>query len=206
MSKPQTVRKRNYKEFDVENFLTDIYNSDINSIVTGAKTIDTAAEAFENIFKSILNTHAPMKVFQMRKNYNPSVTEETRELILNRKALQEEAAKTKCKILMKEFNFQCKEVKKAVAKDEKEFFEKGFDDGMDSAKAWRTANELLGTIKNLSPTAIVHQEDGEDSPELINNPLKMATIFNIFFRKKITKRRQKTATKACIAPLTRLKN
>ena len=34
-----------------------------------------------------------MKVFQMRKNYNPSVTEETRELILNRKALQEEAAK-----------------------------------------------------------------------------------------------------------------
>ena len=70
-------------------------------------------------------------------------------LILKRKALQEEAAKTKCKILMKEFNFQCKEVKKAVAKDEKEFFEKGFDDGMDSAKAWRTANELLGTIKKL---------------------------------------------------------
>ena len=93
MSKPQTVRKRNYKEFDVENFLTDIYNSDINSIVTGAKTIDTAAEAFENIFKSILNTHAPMKVFQMRKNYNPSVTEETRELILNRKALQEKQQK-----------------------------------------------------------------------------------------------------------------
>ena len=58
---------------------------------------------------------------------------------------------------MKEFNFQCKEVKKAVAKDEKEFFEKGFDDGMDSAKAWRTANELLGTIKILSPTAIVHR-------------------------------------------------
>ena len=55
------------------------------------------------------------------------VSEDTRELILNRKALQEEAAKTKCKILMKEFNFQCKEVKKAVAKDEKEFFEKGFD-------------------------------------------------------------------------------
>jgi hypothetical protein len=36
-----------------------------------------------------------MKVFQMRKNYNPFVSEETRELILNRKALQEEATKTK---------------------------------------------------------------------------------------------------------------
>ena len=108
-------------------------------------------EMLGNIFKSVLNKHAPMKVFQMRKNYNPCVSEETRELILNRKALQEEAAKTKCKILMREFNYQCKEVKKAIAKDEKEYFENGFDDGMDSAKAWRTANELLGTVQNHKP-------------------------------------------------------
>ena len=206
VSKPQSVKKRNYKEFDIGNFLTDIYNSDINTIVTGASTIDTAAEAFENIFKSTLNAHAPMKVFHMRKNNSPFLSEETKELILNRKALQEEAAKTKCKILIKEFNSHCKEVKKAVAKDEEEFFKKGFDDGMDSAKAWRTANELLGTVKNLSPTAIVHQEDGEDSPDLITNPLKMATIFNKFFRNKITTLRQKTATEATIEPATRLRN
>ena len=76
-------------------------NSGINTIVTGAKTIDVAAEAFENIFKHILNEHAPMKVFHMRKNYIPFVSEETKELILNRKALQEEEAKTKCKELKK---------------------------------------------------------------------------------------------------------
>jgi hypothetical protein len=68
VSKPQTVRKRNYKEFDIGFFLTDIYNSDINTIVTGPKTIFTAAEAFENILKSVLNTHACMKIFEMRKN------------------------------------------------------------------------------------------------------------------------------------------
>jgi hypothetical protein len=76
---------------------------------------------------------------------------------------------------------------------------------MDSAKAWRTSIELLGTVKNPLPKAIVHQEDGEDSPELINNPLKMATIFNKFFRQKITKLRQKTVTEAIIAPTTRLR-
>ena len=53
-----------------------------------------------------------MKVFNVNKNYNPFVSEETKELILNRKALQEEAAKTKCKMLKKEFNLICKEVKK----------------------------------------------------------------------------------------------
>ena len=205
VSKPQSVKKRNYKEFNVERFLTEIHNSGINTIVTGAKTIDAAAEAFENIFKHILNEHAPMKVFHMRKNYNPYVSEETKELILNRKALQEEAAKTKCKVLKKEFNRLCKETKKAVIKDEEEFYKKGFEDGVDSSKAWRTANELLGTVKNLSPSVIVHQEEGEDSPELVTSPLKIATIFNKYFKNKITTLRQKTATDATIEPTTRLK-
>jgi hypothetical protein len=44
----------------------------------------------------------------MRKNYNPFVSVKTRELILNRKALQEVGAKTKCKILMKELSSKVK--------------------------------------------------------------------------------------------------
>jgi hypothetical protein len=64
-----------------------------------------------------------------------------------------------------------------------------------SSEVGKTACQYLKykeyTVKNLSPTAIVHQEDGEDSPDLITNPLKMATIFNKFFRNKITTLRQK---------------
>ena len=71
ISKPKSVKKRNFKEFNIGNFLTDINNSDINPIVTGVRTIDTAAEAFENIFKSTLNAHAPMKVFHTRKTTAP---------------------------------------------------------------------------------------------------------------------------------------
>ncbi len=57
---PVSVKKRNYKEFNIENFLMDIYKSEINTIVTVARTTDAAAEVFENILKSILNEHAPM--------------------------------------------------------------------------------------------------------------------------------------------------
>ena len=64
---------------------------------------------------------------------------------------------------------------------------------------------MLGTVKNLSPSAIVHHEDGEDSPELITNPIKMATIFNKYFKNKITTLRQKTAIEATIEPATRLR-
>jgi hypothetical protein len=41
-----------------------------------------------------------------------------------------------------------KEVKKAVAKDEKEFFENGFDDGMDRANARRTARNSNKSVTN----------------------------------------------------------
>ena len=92
----------------------------MNTIVTRAETVDSAADAFENIFRSILNHHAPVKTFHMRRNYNPRISEDTKDLIRNRNALKEEGIRTKCSILKKEFNLLCKEVKKAVAKDEKE--------------------------------------------------------------------------------------
>ena len=62
---------------------------------------------------------SPMKTCHMRKNYNPRISEDTKDLIKNRNALQKEATRTKCNILKKEFNILCKEVKKAIAKDEK---------------------------------------------------------------------------------------
>ena len=60
-----------------------------------------------------------MKTFHMRRNYNPRIVEDTKDLIKNRNAVQEEATRTKCSILKKEFNLLCKEVKKAIVKDEK---------------------------------------------------------------------------------------
>ena len=139
----------------------------MNTIVPGTETIDSAADALENIFRSILNHHAPMKTFNMRRNYKSSY-------IKGYKGPEKEyectRTRTKCSILKKELSILCKEVKKAIAKDEKEFFESGFGDDMDSTKAWRTANELLGTVKNLSPTAIIHKKDDDESPEMVTNP------------------------------------
>ena len=56
-----------------------------------------------------------MKTFHMRRNYNPCLSEDTKDLIKNRNTLQKEATKKKWNILKKEFNILCKEVKKAIA-------------------------------------------------------------------------------------------
>ena len=62
-SKPNTVLKRSYKNFKPEEFLTDVLESDINNVVSASDDLDSAAELFETKFKSIIDKHAPIKVF-----------------------------------------------------------------------------------------------------------------------------------------------
>ena len=58
--KPQAIRRRCYRKFSIEAFLTDIFHSNINASVTSHETIEGAAEAFRNEFQAILNCHAPI--------------------------------------------------------------------------------------------------------------------------------------------------
>ena len=86
-----------------------------------------------------------------------------------------------------------------------DYFENKFNDKEDSSNAWRTANELLGTVKNLSPTAIIHTENEGDPPELITNPAKLAKIFNEFFINKVKKLRAKSGKVPSSDPVLRLR-
>ena len=200
VTKPQTVRKRNYKHFSVSHFLTDILNSNINESVTAKIDLEEAAREFEDKFEDILSLHAPMKTYQMRKNYSPHISQEKKLLIAERKSLQEESVKSGNAILLKEFKQKAKEVKKATKTDKKEYNEKNMGEDVDVNKAWKTARGVLGIEKNLSPS-IIFQEG-----EKVSNPLKMANVFNEFFVHKIKVLREKTATEPVIDPIERLKN
>ena len=90
---PQAIKRRSYKNFSVEAFLTDIYHSNINEGVTTHESIESAAEAFRNEFQAILNYHAPIKTVQIRKNYCKYLTQETKLLIQERNTLKKEASK-----------------------------------------------------------------------------------------------------------------
>ena len=118
-----------------------------------------------------------MKTVQIRKNFSPFISDNRKDIILNRKALLEEAAKTDCKILKREVNQLGKIIKKEIENDRTEYFENKFNDKEDSSNACRTANKLLGTVKNLAPTAIIHTEKEGNPPEMITTPARLAKIF-----------------------------
>ena len=69
--KPKIVQKRSYTSFIMENFLTDIYETQLKEKITACEDFKEAAQIFEEDFRAILDKHAPVKKFQVRKNYLP---------------------------------------------------------------------------------------------------------------------------------------
>ena len=65
---PKTIKKRNYKNFDTASFLLEIQATDFSK-VKNCDNPDTAAALFSGIFGSVLNKHAPIKIYQTRTNY-----------------------------------------------------------------------------------------------------------------------------------------
>ena len=72
----------------------DLKNSNIND-VSQIANIDEAAELFQKIFTSVLDKHAPVKVIQIRKNYIPYLSKETKLLMKERDKAQKLASETK---------------------------------------------------------------------------------------------------------------
>ena len=202
--KPKTVKKRSYKYFNMENLLVDIANSNIDRDVTECDNIEDAAKVFEESFKPILDKHALIKTFQVRKHYAPYVSDSTKKLMKERKELKELAANTGDKEAEKKAKKKGKEIKKALKEDEKIYYEKDFGENMDASTAWRTVKVVLGDNNNLAPTAIkTTSEKGE--VEIVSNPKKLANLFNNFFRSKIKQLREKTDQPPLEPPIERLR-
>ena len=202
--KPNTVMKRSYKNFIVEYFLTDILESNMDAEITACKDLQHAANLFEKKFREILDIHAPIKVFQMRKNYSPFLSEETKLLIEERKVLKEEMTKHCDITLAKEIKLISKKITKLVQTDKQTYYEYGLGNKVTSSSAWKTANELLNNFKNLAPSSVKVSRNGNN--ELVTNPRTLATLFNGFFHEKVQKLIKTTDQSPQMCPLIRLNN
>ena len=79
----RTIRKRSYREFIPEDFVTDL--AVVNwSDVYSCNDVDQAVDIFTRKFRQVLNNHAPWIIFQQRKNFCPWITDETKELMQQR--------------------------------------------------------------------------------------------------------------------------
>ena len=141
----------------------------------------------------------------MRRHYSPYVSDRTKLLMLDRNALKEQAIENCDKTLEKDVKKKGREIKKALAKDEKEYYARDLNASLETSAAWNTAKSILGINNNLSPTVIKHTDE-EGNMEMITNPQKLSNMFNHYFRKKVELLRQKTDSPPAIPPGDRLRS
>ena len=175
--KPQTILKRNYKHFDEEMFLNDILESNLVDKVMECKDIETAAATFGKVFREVLDIHAPVKTFQVRTNYVPHLSEETKKLMEEREALKEEATKTGDEALLKEYKRVRNVIKSRLEPDKSNYYENKFaSPNLTPKNAWNTVYKILGSDNNKAPTKIKVDD------KIISNPQKLADAFDKIFR------------------------
>ena len=130
--------KRSYKHFNIEGFLTDVLNSNINEKIPAINNLEEAAEEFESCFKGIIDKHAPIKTFQMYKHYLPYLSEQTKALIKERKEMKELSVKYGCN--------ETERKAKKIGKDIKKLSTKIKDHTMKTVSTKRLTQLKLGIL------------------------------------------------------------
>ena len=193
----RTIRRRSYKRFVEADFLTDLRAVDWTDVLA-TEDLDIAVDNLTKKLDYILNQHAPWIVFQLRKNFCPWLTEETKELMKERDTWKQRAKKlaTANPGLATAEQYQAwGEYKKLRNKinnlkgtEENEFKKKKIEDNIkDTAKVWRFTKMFMNWKSTGSPSQL------EENGVLITSARSIAQIMNNFFIDKVRYIRQNMA-------------
>ena len=93
-SSPKYLRKRSYKKFDPQLFISAVKQIRWLDLYL-CEDVDEAVEIFTKRITNILDVMAPMKTFQVRTKYAPLLSEETLEIMRTRDEAHKVAAESK---------------------------------------------------------------------------------------------------------------
>ena len=96
ISKPRIIKKRSYKNFPPQEFLTAIRSISWWEVFC-CEDVEKATELFTNKLTKVLDTMAPVKCFQVRKKYAPWLSPNLKSEIENRDKAQQIAQESNCR-------------------------------------------------------------------------------------------------------------
>ena len=204
---PKTIKKRNYKNFKATDFLNDVRQHVIDGSfekVVNNQNVNEASAIFSGMFGSILNKHAPLKVYQVRNNYVPWLPEDTKVMINARDALQNEAIEENSSEKYQAYKELRNRINLKLPLDETNHYKSKFYQEDSSISAtWRNVNDYLQTSKSSfgnNPSIIKHNGQTYTAPRDIANAI------NDTFIKKVKDLRDQVDDAPDIDPKDRLRN
>ena len=185
----RTIRRRSYKNFKLEEFITDLSVINWSEVYT-AVDVDEATEIFTHMFKNILNQHAPWVIFQVRKKYSPWITEKTKDMMKERDCWKKKArdlavqgpgiATDEQRQAWDEYKKWRNKVNSRKKLDETEYKrEKIMASVDDPAKVWGTTKKFMNWKSSGTPVQI------EMNNKMYTSAKAIAEIMNEYFIDKV---------------------
>ena len=181
----RTIRKRSYKNFCAEKFLSDLKLVDW-SWVYSCQDVDDSVYWFTHLFKIVLDQHAPWISFQQRQKFAPWVTKDTIKIMNERNT-----AKSRVSQLCKEgqdasgagstYKQLRNKVNNRLKYEEKQFKMQKLSESLGSPSAcWHRAKSYMNWNNSTGPPSQLL-----DKGILISKAASIASTMNEFFIEKV---------------------
>ena len=181
----RTIRKRSYKNFDLEKFREDLQLVDWSPVYEN-QDVDNAVSKFTSLFNYVLNHHAPWVVFQQRRKFTPWVTDETLKLMKERDVKKKEASTLarNCQdsaLVWADYKRLRNKINNRIRSEEKKFKCKIMQENLETpSKCWKTAKAMMNWSSDSGPPTSL-----ELNGKLVVKAAQIASAMNIYFIQKV---------------------
>ena len=171
--------KRSFKNFNPEEFISEIRKISWLDVYL-CENVNQAVELMSNKITNILDIMAPIKTVQVRTNYAPWLSEETRNLMSERNSLQSRAAQTKSAEDWRKYKVLRNKINSRLKSEERKWQRlKVSECGQNSARIWKNVKNILNWKASGAPNQLFH------NGTLHNKPREVADCQNQFFVNKV---------------------
>ena len=145
------VRKRSYKHFNPQEFISEIRKLSWLDVYL-SDNVNQAVELMSSKITRILDIMAPIRTVQVRTNYAPWLSQETKNMMSERDSLQSRAAKTKSAEDWKRFKTLRNKINSRLKSEERNWQRLRVSEcGQNSAKVWKNVKNIINLKSSGAP-------------------------------------------------------
>lgn len=153
-AKPKTIEYRSYRSYTKEYFVSELNEIDW-SIIDNCNDIDSAVEAWNNVFSEVANRHAPIKKTRVKGLHAPWMTPILSDAMRDRDFHHRKAVKTNSKFHWDQFKKIKNFTNNLVKKCKSDYYINLINQNKRNANAlWSTLNEITSR-KSRSPVTCI---------------------------------------------------
>ena len=180
-SSPSYIRKRSYKSFNKDQFLTAVKATSFLSIYL-SDDVDEAVAILTMKLTELMQRFCPMKTIQIRKNYAPWLSKHMKCCLLERDKLQKRAIDSKDPNDFRQYKKVRNRITSQLRLDERAWQAKKLNEVEgSSAGSWKAVKGILGWSSSGPPTKLFH------NGLMQTKSLQIANCQNNFFIEKVKK-------------------